>query len=77
MDRKVIKGQVIVDQLIDASLVDSYPLIMEFPNEYLRIIEEQPPWTLYFDRSYTSHGSGIGILLLTPQGGYVPKYFKL
>ena len=32
---------------------------------------------LYFDGSYTSQGSGAGILLVTPQGDYIPKAFKL
>ena len=27
--------------------------------------------------SYTSHGSGAGILFITPQGDYIPKSFKL
>lgn len=30
-----------------------------------------------FDGSYTSHGLGAGILLVTPQGDYIPKAFKL
>ena len=58
-------------------MVDTHPLVIEFPNEYICLIEEQPPWKLYFDGSYTSHGSGVGILLVTPQGDYIPKSFKL
>ena len=77
IDRKAIKGQVIADQLAEAPLVDAYPLIMEFPDEHLCVIEEQPMWKLYFDGSYTSHGSGAGILFVTPQGDYIPKSFKL
>ena len=76
-DRKTIKGQAIVDHLADAPLIDAYPLIMEFPNEHICLIEEQPPWKWYFDGSYTSYRWGDGILLVTPQGDYIPKAFKL
>ena len=77
VDRKAIKGQAIIDYLVDAPLVDAYPLVMELPNEHICLIEEKPPWQLYFDGSYTSHGSRVGILLVTPQGDYIPKEFKL
>ena len=77
IDRKAIKGQAIADHLADAPLVAEHPLIIEFPDEHLCLIEEQPSWKLYFDGSYTSHGSGAGILLVTPQGDYIPKSFKL
>ena len=77
MDRKAIKGQAIADHLADTPLVDTYPLITEFPDEHICLIEEQPPWKLYFDGSYTSHGLGAEILLVTPQGDYILKAFKL
>ena len=77
IDRKAIKGQAIIDHLADAPLVVDHPLIMEFPDEHLCLIEEKSPWKLYFDGSYTSHGSSVGILLVTPQGDYIPKSFKL
>ena len=76
-DRKAIKDQAIVDHLAEAPLVVDHPLIMEFPDEHLCLIEEKSPWNLYFDGSYTSHGFGAGILLVTPQGDYIPKSFKL
>ena len=71
IDRKVIKGQAIVDHLDDAPLVDTYPLVMEFLDEHLCMIEEHPSWKLYFDRWYTYHGLGVGILLVTPQGNII------
>jgi hypothetical protein len=77
VDRKATKGQAIADHLADAPLVDAYPLVMKFSDEHICRIEEQPPWKLYFYGSYTSHGSGAGILLVTPQGDYIPKAFKL
>ena len=61
VDRKAIKGQAIADHLADAPLIDAYPLIMEFPDEHIYLIKEHPSWKLYFDGSYTSHGSGVRI----------------
>ena len=77
IDQKAIKGQVIVDHLADAPLVADHTLIMEFLDEHLCLIEDKSPWKLYFDGSYTSHGSGVGILLITPQGDYIHKSFRL
>ena len=42
IDRKAIKGQAIADHLEDAPLVAEHPLIIEFPDEHLCLIEEQP-----------------------------------
>lgn len=36
-----------------------------------------PLWKLYFDGSFTTHGLGVGILLLMPQGDLIPKVFKI
>lgn len=77
IDRKAIKGQDIADHLESAPLVVDHPLTMEFLDEHLYLIKEQPSWQLYFYGSYTSHGSGANILLVTPQGDYIPKSFKL
>jgi hypothetical protein len=77
VDRMAVKGQAIANHLADAPLVADHPLIMEFPEKHLCLIEEQTLWKLYFDGSYTTHGSSVGILLVTPQGDYILKYFKL
>ena len=62
VDRKAIKGQAIANHLVDAPLINAYPLVMEFLDEYICLIEEQPSWKLYFDGSYTSHGCRVGIV---------------
>lgn len=40
VDRKAIKGQVIVDQFADASMKVDHPLISDFPDESIFVIEE-------------------------------------
>ena len=77
VDMKAIKGQAITNHLVDTPLIDAYPLVMEFPYECIYLVEEQSSWKLYFDGSYTSHGLGARIFLVTPQGESIPKALKL
>ena len=73
VERKAIKGQVIADQLAEAPLYAENPLVSEFPDESVFLINETPQWTLYFDGSHTQHGSGAGVLFITPQGDCIPR----
>ena len=34
-------------------------------------------WKMYFDRATNQYGSGIGILLITPEGSHIPLAIKL
>ena len=53
VDRKAIKGQAIVDQLVDSPLEDLNAILADFPNAH--IIHTEPiTWKLYFDGSYTT-----------------------
>jgi len=67
VDKKAIKGQIIADQLADVPLQDTSSMQFEFPDEFLFTLSTSP-WKLYFDGSYTNHGSRVGILFITPQG---------
>lgn len=58
VDHKAIKEQAIADQLVDAPLTGDHPLVSNFPNEEIFMITTTQPWKLYFDGSYTRHGSG-------------------
>lgn len=76
IDRKSIKGQVIADQLAEPLLQDDRPFQIEFPDVDILIVTTKT-WQLYFDGSYTQHGSGAGILFIIPQGYTIPKAYKL
>jgi len=52
---KSIKGQVVVDFMVDHTF-------MEIEEMYVSI----KPWMLYFDGSRTKEGSGVGILIIYP-----------
>ncbi|CAJ2657607.1 unnamed protein product [Trifolium pratense] len=58
-----IKGQIVADFIVDHSAIES-------PQNYIAL----EPWTLYFDGSRHQHGTGIGILIISPQK--IPTKFK-
>ncbi|KAK2410415.1 hypothetical protein QL285_045778 [Trifolium repens] len=60
---KAVKGKIVAGFIVDHSLV-------EMPQEYVDI----QPWILYFDGSKHKHGTGIGILIISPTK--VPTKFK-
>lgn len=76
VDWKSIKGQVIANQLAESPLQDDHLIEVEFIDSEIVNVEAKT-WQLYFDGSYTQHGSGEGILLITPQGSTIPKSYKL
>lgn len=77
VERKSIKGQAIVDQLVDSPVTDDHPLVTQLPDESIFNMESSNLWTLYFDGSFTHGGSSAGILFITPQGDCIPKAYKI
>ncbi|KAH9314996.1 hypothetical protein KI387_023623, partial [Taxus chinensis] len=43
----------------------------------LLYIEESIVWKIHFDRSFTFHGSGASVVLITPSGDPIPQAFHL
>jgi hypothetical protein len=76
VERKAIKGQAIINQLAKAPLYANNPLVLEFLNEFVFLLNEADHWKIYFDGSYTQHGSGVGVIFIT-QGDYIPKSYCL
>jgi len=73
---KAIKGQIIADQLAETPLQGTTPMTFEFPDEDILSITTHS-WKLYFDGSYTNHGLGAWILLVTPHSDTIPKSYRL
>ncbi|KAH9322974.1 hypothetical protein KI387_017613, partial [Taxus chinensis] len=75
--QKSIKGQVLADQLAEAPLQSTEPLSLDLPDASLLYIEESVVWQIHFDGSFTFHGSGAGVVLITPSGDPIPQAFRL
>ncbi|XP_075669953.1 uncharacterized protein LOC142639694 [Castanea sativa] len=81
--RKAIKGQAIVDYLVDQPLND--PKLSEslFLDEDVMALEPKPNfvepwrWKLYFDGATNSIGNGVGAILVSPKGQKIPVSIKL
>ena len=52
VDKKEIKGKVIMDQLAEAPIGDDHPMLIHFPNEAIFNIDIANKWKLYFDGSH-------------------------
>ncbi|XP_070028839.1 uncharacterized protein LOC142170422 [Nicotiana tabacum] len=53
--QKAVKGQALANFLVNHSLLEKWELSDEFPHDVL-IIEELPPWTMFFDGSTYHNG---------------------
>lgn len=64
--QKLIKGQVITDQLVDAPLEKS--TLDLFLDEDVLIVDHDSIWDMYFDGSRCQSGSGVGVVLVSLEG---------
>ncbi|PKI66881.1 hypothetical protein CRG98_012747 [Punica granatum] len=80
VSRTLVKGQAIVDYLAEFPIVDDTPINSDFPNEGILLVndeEEIPRWKMYFDGAVNSTGSGIGSVLISPEGRHFPVAAKI
>ncbi|XP_074292830.1 uncharacterized protein LOC141619707 [Silene latifolia] len=74
---KAVKGRDVADFLADNPIEEDRVTDMwSFPNENVVHVEDEL-WDLYFDGASSSMGYGVGILLISPKGEYVPVSLKL
>ena len=72
VERKVIKGQAIVDQLIDFPLEDTTPMQIEFLDASIVYITKRT-WKMFFDGSHTQNGAEAVVFFVSPHGYTIPK----
>ncbi|XP_031402582.1 uncharacterized protein LOC116212150 [Punica granatum] len=78
--RTAVKGQAIADHLAEFPVDDDTPINTDFPDEGILQVDEEkkePTWKMYFDGAVNSVGSGIGAVLISPEGHYYPVAAKI
>ncbi|PKI61223.1 hypothetical protein CRG98_018371 [Punica granatum] len=78
--RTLIKGQVIADHLAEFPIEDDTPINSDFPDEGILQVDSEEnkfAWRMYFDGAVNSTGSGIGAVLISPDGHYYPVVAKV
>ncbi|PKI59642.1 hypothetical protein CRG98_019979 [Punica granatum] len=74
------QGQAIADHLAEFPIEDRTPINPNFPDEGILQVDdegEKPGWKMYFDGAVNSTGSGIGAVLISPDGCYYPVAAKI
>ena len=56
---------------------DDRPIDDDFPDEQFVSVTNIVRWRLYFDGATNQSGSGISILLISPQGDHIPISIRL
>ncbi|PKI58384.1 hypothetical protein CRG98_021202 [Punica granatum] len=77
--RTSVKGQAIADHLAEFPINDDTPINTDFPDEGILQVDEEkeePTWKMYFDGAVNSVGSGVGAVLISPDGHHYPVAAK-
>ncbi|PKI52278.1 hypothetical protein CRG98_027320 [Punica granatum] len=78
--RTSVKGQAIADHLAEFPIDDDTPINTDFPDEGILQVDEEkeePTWKMYFDGAVNSVGSGVGAVLISPDGRHYPVAAKV
>ncbi|PKI42305.1 hypothetical protein CRG98_037305 [Punica granatum] len=78
--RTSVKGQAIADHLAEFPINDNTPINTDFPDEGILQVDEEkdePTWKMYFDEAVNSVGSGVGAVLISPNGRHYPVAAKV
>ncbi|KAI4318306.1 hypothetical protein L6164_026093 [Bauhinia variegata] len=79
MTKKSIKGSAIANHLADNPIEDYQPMKLEFPNEDILVVDKEEEKVkphskkMYFDGAVNVHGSGIGAVVISPEGETIPN----
>ncbi|PKI66789.1 hypothetical protein CRG98_012795 [Punica granatum] len=80
VSRTSVKGQAIANHLAKFPVDDDPPINSDFPDEeILQVNDEEKTlgWKMYFDGAVNSIGSGIGAVLISPEGRHFPIAAKI
>ena len=67
IEHKAIKGQAILDQLVDFPIQDDTRIQVDFPDEHLMYMTKRA-CKIFFDGSFMQNGSRASVLFVSPHG---------
>ncbi|PKI62786.1 hypothetical protein CRG98_016829, partial [Punica granatum] len=76
----VYQGAAIADHLAEFPSDNDTPINTDFPDEGILQVgeeKEEPTWKMYFDGAINSVGSGVGVVLISPDGRHYPVAAKV
>ncbi|XP_050216005.1 uncharacterized protein LOC126667079 [Mercurialis annua] len=76
ISKKVIKGRVVAEFLAQNPVNDDEPIDFSFPDEEIGLIDIGK-WKMYFDGAMNKSGAGIGVILISPEGEWMPLSKRL
>ena len=76
MTQKSLKGRAIVDYLAHCSPEEAEEIQEDFPDEDIMGIEVES-WKMCFNKATNQNINGIGVLLISLKGTYIPFFGKL
>ena len=74
--QKSVKGRAIVDYLAHCSPEEAEEIQEDFPDEDIMGIEVES-WKMCFNKATNQNINGIGVLLISLKGTYIPFFGKL
>ncbi|XP_031387195.1 uncharacterized protein LOC116200485 [Punica granatum] len=80
VSRTSVKGQAIANHLAEFPINDGTPINADFLDEGILQVDEEkdePIWKMYFDGAVNSVGSGVGAVLISPNGRHYPVAAKV
>ena len=70
-------GALCADHLASLPILDGRAIDDDFPNKDIVVVTSLSGWRMYFDGATNHSRYGIGALLISPHGDYIPKYVRL
>lgn len=77
VSQRAIKGQALIDHLVEAPSPFSFPNPESFLDDFILCIEKDETWELYFDGSRCCIGSRVGVVLISPTKKSIPLSYHL
>ncbi|CAL8134887.1 unnamed protein product [Prunus armeniaca] len=64
---KAVKGQAVVDFLVDHPISADWEISNDLPNKQVFFVDISPAWMMFFDGSTRIDGAWVGVVFISPE----------